>query len=180
MNEKNRIMKIVLSLIILGLASSSFGQDTTKTSTPKATPKSVAVPGSKNFPNVSFRRLYTDVSTPEIKGKFIIEQYSLQLNTSDAKKSIKVVGTALEIGDTNISGSDIDTIDYKISDSETMNTEDYLFRIFGEVPESIPEDLPVNLLVHKTDNLDCYGIAELSDGRVLIPYNGLLLYLRRY
>ena len=172
-------MKIVLSLIIIGLVSVSFGQDTTK-STPKVGQQRATSAGSHSLPNVSFRRLDADNSTPNIEGKFIIEQYSLQLNTSDAKKAIKVVGTTLKIADTTIAGSDIDTIAYKISDSEIMNTEDYLFRIFGEVPDNIPTDLPANILVHKTDNLDCYGIGQLSDGRVLIPYNGLLLYLRRY
>ena len=172
-------MKIVLSFIMLGLVSISFGQDSTKT-TLKLGEKSVTTTGAGNLPNVSFQKFDVDDSTPDIKGKFIIEQYSLQLNTPDAKKAIKVVGTTLEIKDTTIAGSDIDTISYQVNDIEIMNTEDYLFRIFGEVPETIPADLPVNIWVHKTDNLDCYGIGRLPDGRVLIPYNGLLLYLRKY
>lgn len=172
-------MKIVLSFIMLGLVSISFGQDSTKT-TPQLGQIRVKSTPANNFPNVSFRKLDTDDAAPDIEGKFIIEQYSLQLNTSEAKKAIKAVGTTLEIKDTTITGSDIDTISYQINDSEVMNTEDYLFRIFGEAPETVPADLPPNIWVHKTDNLDCYGIGQLADGRVLIPYNGLLLYLRRY
>lgn len=172
-------MKIVLSFIMLGLVSISFGQDSTKT-TQKIGAQRVTTTGGNSLPNVSFRKLDAEGAKPDVQGKFIIEQYSLQINSSDAKKAIKAVGTTLVISDTIISGTDIDTISYQISDSEIMNTEDYLFRIFGEVPDNIPTDLPANIWVHKTDNLDCYGIGQLSDGRILIPYNGLLLYLRRY
>lgn len=172
-------MKIVLSFILFGLVSLSYGQDSTKTA-PKMGAQRVTTTGAQSLPNISFKKLGQEASKPDIEGKFIIEQYSLQINSSDAKKAIKAVGTAIEISDTIIAGTDIDTISYKINDSEIMNTEDYLFRIFGEVPENIPADLPPNIWVHKTDNLDCYGIGQLSDGRVLIPYNGLLLYLRRY
>ncbi|MFT5821079.1 MAG: hypothetical protein ACI8ZM_002328 [Crocinitomix sp.] len=172
-------MKIVLSFIMLGLVSISFGQDSTKTTT-KVGVQRATTTGAQSLPNISFKKLGAADSKIDIEGKFIIEQYSLQINSSDAKKAIKAVGTTLEISDTIIAGTDIDTISYQVSDSEIMNTEDYLFRIFGEVPENIPADLPVNVWVHKTDNLECYGIAQLSDGRVLIPYNGLLLYLRRY
>ena len=172
-------MKIKMSALMFGLVSLAYGQDTTKTTPSIGQKRAKSTPG-KSLPNISFKKLDANSAAPKIKGKFIIEQYSLQLNTSDSKKAIKVVGTTLEIAETIIAGSEIDTISYKMSDSEIMNTEDYLFRIFGEVPETIPADLPANILVHKTDNLECYGIAELSDGRVLIPYNGLLLYLRRY
>jgi hypothetical protein len=172
-------MKIVLSFIMLGLVSISFGQDSTKTS-PKIGTQRVNMTGGQSLPNVTYGTLAGERSKPDVEGKFIIEQYSLQINSSDAKKAIKAVGTTLVISDTIISGTNIDSISYQISDSEIMNTEDYLFRIFGEVPENIPADLPLNIWVHKTDNLDCYGIGQLADGRILIPYNGLLLYLRRY
>lgn len=164
---------------MVGFVSITFGQDTTKTA-PVAIQK-----GLKNAPGVRFPSSYAknvggEKTKEDIQGKFIIEQYSLQINTTEAKNAIQVVGTTLEINEATIFGSDIDSISYKVSDSELMNTEDYLFRIFGEVPETIPEDLPPNVFVHKTDNVDCYGIAQLSDGRILIPYNGLLLYLRKY
>jgi hypothetical protein len=72
----------------------------------------------------------------------------------------------------------MDSVSYRVTEVELMNTEDYLYRIFGEIPASIPDDLPLNVNVIKTDNLACYGIVRLSDEVVLIPYKGLLLYLR--
>lgn len=163
----------------MGCLSISFGQDSTKVIKKTGQKRMTKTPGGA-FPVVSFKKANPELAEANITGKFIIEEYSLQVKTSETNKAIRSVGSALEISETDISGAAIDTISYRISDSQNMNTEDYLFRIFGEVPESIPDNLPMNILVHKTDNLDCYGIAQLADGTVLIPYKGLLLYLRRY
>ncbi len=170
-------MKLILGLFLIGAVTFSYGQQ--KTGVIKKTEKKSGTPGNESFPSVSFRRKI-DTVEPNVTGKFIIEEYRLQVRGSGTNKAISAVGSALVIEELSIVGEKIDTISYKINDSEVMNTEDYLFRIFGEVPETVPEDLPPSILVHRTDNLDCYGIAELPDGTVLIPYKGLLLYLRRY
>lgn len=171
-------MKQLLSVLAIGLAMVSFGQDTTEVK--KVGQKRAVTTPADAFPAVSFRKLDNDVISPDnITGEYIIERYAVQVKTSETKKAIGVVGTELVIDNYSIVGSEIDSMEFQFSDSEYMNIEDYLYRIFGLVPEDIPDDLPTNIIVHKTNNLDCYGIGELSDGTVLIPYNGLLLYLRR-
>lgn len=172
-------MKLLIGLFFVSCIGLTYGQDTTKT-TPKLQEKQVENKEGPSFPSVSFRRADDVARAPQIKGNYIIERYVLQINSSDAKEAMKVVGNPLVIDETTILGEEMDSIKYDIYESQMMNTEDYLFRIFGEVPSTLPDDLPTSILVHKTDNLDCYGIAELNNGLVLIPYNGLLLYLRRY
>ena len=62
---------------------------------------------------------------------------------------------------------------------EVMETTDYLYRVFGMVPEEVPSDLPASMKVHRTNNLDCYGIAIVSNDIMVMPYNGALIYLKR-
>ncbi|WP_066757984.1 hypothetical protein [Crocinitomix algicola] len=115
----------------------------------------------------------------DIKGRYYIERYDVHHNSSKTKKAIKAVGTYLEITDSLISGTAIEPIIFKISHSEILEGADYLYRVFGETPEDVPQEWPEEFAVHKTNNLDCYGIGVLPDGTVIIPYNGLILYLRQ-
>ncbi len=173
-------MKKLLGLMLVGIVTVGYGQDTTKIKSAQPLSEGAKVPGAKAAPSFLFKRPEDANVTPKITGQYIIEKYVVQVNSSDAKKAMKVVGNALKIDELIILGDEMDTINYEIYESQFMNTEDVLFRIFGEAPDVIPDDFPGNVMVHKTDNLDCYGIAEISNDLVLIPYNGLLLYLRKY
>jgi hypothetical protein len=170
------IMKVLFALFLIGTVSISFGQDSTQVTKPVGQKR---VGSASTGPsNISFKKADPVNSTPKIAGVYTVERFSVQLNTTETKKAKEIVGTEIIISETAIVGTQMDSLSYRVSEVELMNTEDYLYRIFGEVPASIPDDLPLNVNVIKTDNLACYGIVRLSDGVVLIPYKGLLLYLR--
>ncbi len=163
-------------LFVVGLVSTTFGQDTTKAL--KATvPGAVSRPGG-NLPFVSIEKAKELTSTPSISGSYLIDHYAVQLRKPGNKTIIDAVGTPVNVTDISVAGESLDSVLFQISDRELMSTEDYLYRVFGELPEEIPTDLPPNLYVFKTNNLECYGIGQLSDGTLLVPKEGILLYLK--
>ncbi|MDA7804252.1 hypothetical protein N8987_06720 [Crocinitomix sp.] len=167
-------MKLILLLCFASVSFISIAQEKNK-------PEGYKVGGAQtNARSFAIKKAPDKIKDANISGKYIIERYSIQIKTTETKRALSAVGTELEISDSLIVGNEIKAIEYHISESQLMNTEDYLYRVFGEVPEELPADLPLELMVHRTNNLDCYGIAELPDGVLLIPYSGLLFYAREF
>lgn len=170
-------MKYIASLLlILGLVLPSFGQDTLKAIKANV-PGQVSRPGG-SMPYVSIEKAKELTSTPSISGNYTIDHYAVQLRKTSNKNIIEAVGSPVIVTEISVAGESIDSINFQISDRELMSTEDYLYRVFGELPEELPTDLPATLYVFKTNNLECYGIGQLSDGTLLIPREGILLYLK--
>lgn len=163
--------------LIVGMVSTSYGQDTIKTI-------QANVPGAPSRPGAAMSYVSRDRAkeltneTTSIVGTYTIDHYAVQLRKPNNNKVINTVGTEAIVTDISIGGEAMDSILFQISDRELMSTDDYLYRVFGELPEEIPTDLPATLYVYKTNNLDCYGIGQLSDGTLLIPVEGILLYLK--
>jgi len=163
-------------LLLLGCISTTFGQDTLKTT--KATNSGqISRPGA-TMPYVSLQKAKELSTTPSISGTYIIDHYAVQIRKTSNSTIIEAVGTAIIATENSIAGEELDSINFQISDRELMSTEDYLYRVFGELPEEIPTDLPATIYVFKTNNLACYGIGQLADGTLLIPREGILLYLK--
>jgi len=164
-------------VVLLGFSLTTTAQDTLK----QLKPTIQGQPGrtAASMPQLTMNRVKELNATPKINGNYTIDRYSVQLKKRGNKSVIKAVGSKVAVTEVLLSGSAIDSISFQISETEIMSIEDYLFRIFGELPAEIPSDLPENIFVHKTNNLSCYAIGQLADGTLLIPREGVLLYLRR-
>jgi hypothetical protein len=176
-------MKYTCLLICFGFALMVNAQDTTKTTTNKKTPVVMTkrVKGVKANPQV-IARVPTDETSDAadfIFDDFTVDRYTVMVRNSATKSLAKLNGSAVKIAAEKITGDQIETISLKFSDMEVMETTDYLYRVFGMVPEEVPSDLPASMKVHRTNNLDCYGIAIVSKEIIVMPYNGALIYLRR-
>ena len=176
-------MKYTFLVICIGLALGANAQDTTKTTTDKKTPivTTKRVKGVKANPQV-IARIPSDETNDQpdfIFDDFTIDRYTVMVRNSATKSLTKLTGSAVQIAAEKISGDQIQTITLKFSDMEVMETTDYLYRVFGMVPEEVPSDLPASMKVHRTNNLDCYGIAIVSNDIMVMPYNGALIYLKR-
>lgn len=139
----------------------------------------IKMEGRKAAPNLQFKRADPKKGTISINGNYVVDSFDIQLKEAKPKQLEKQLGNILFIADTTISGENFETILYKISHTEELSTEDYLYRVFGEVPAEVPSNLPENLQVIRTNNLACYGIGLLPNGGIVIPYKGALLYLKR-
>lgn len=166
-------MKILLSILSLFVLTVSFGQVKTVQKT---------VPSFKaEASNSRMKTLVSPDKTPHIFGNFSAGEYSIIIKNKETNTLIRdIIGSPVSITETSISGDLIENTQFNIIESEVLETADFLFRLFDEVQDEIPENLPNQLLVHKTNHPSYYGIAELSDGTVIIPHNGLLLYLKRH
>ena len=169
-------MKFYITLLALGLTFISYGQDTTKTKGTVAV--QTRVPSASTLPNARFARPSRGDKPVDLTGTYVVDRFDVLVRTKETKEAKEVLATEVIVADTIMTGPIMDSINYKIGESQFMGIEDYLYRIFGEVPEEVPADLPPNIMVHKTDNLECYAVAELVTGEILIPYKGLLLYLK--
>lgn len=116
----------------------------------------------------------------EIFGEYSITGYAiLCLKTPSSEELNRLVGSLVKIQNTTITGSLIDPLTFSIYEIERLQRDDYIYRTFGREIKTPEPDLPANFAVHKTDNERCYGIVEIGDGRLAIPYKGVLLYLTR-
>lgn len=90
-----------------------------------------------------------------------------------------ILGSLVRIQKNSITGDEIDPMTFQIYEVEKMTSEDYLFRTTGEIPDSTCTSFPQTVHVHKTDHSECYGIVQLNNGQVAIPYKGIILILQR-
>lgn len=115
-----------------------------------------------------------------IFGDYTISGYSvLSLKKPSSDELNAMIGTAVNIQTGSITGTLIDSLSFTIFEIERLRRDDYIYRVFGREIRAQEPDLPESFNVHKTDNTNCYGIIEIGDGRLAIPYKGVLLYLTR-
>ncbi len=179
MTKMNQIIKFSIPFFIglIGFSISTTAQDTLKQIKPTITGQSTRAAAS--LPRADISRIKELNATPTVDGTYTIDRYAIQFKKSGNKNVIKTVGTNVIVTEISLSGSAFDSLAFQISEIEIMSIEDYLYRIFGELPAKIPTDLPEHLYVHKTNNLTCYAIGQLPDGTLLIPREGILLYLKK-
>ena len=67
--------------------------------------------------------------------------------------------------------------EFMIFDSEEMPKADYFYRMFLVTGDNYPADLPERIAVHKTDNPHIYGLGLLTNGTILLPFEGQLIIL---
>jgi len=115
-----------------------------------------------------------------IFGNYTITGYSiLSLKSPSTQQLDAMIGSDAQVNEKSISGTLIDSISFSIFEVERLQKDDYVFRVFGREVKVTEQDLPSSFSVHKTDNTNCYGIAEIGNGKLAIPYKGVLLYLTR-
>jgi len=115
-----------------------------------------------------------------IFGNYSISGYSvLSRKTPSSNELNSLIGTAVNIETESITGTLIDTLVFTIFEIERLRRDDFIYRVFGREIKAPEPDLPESFNVHKTNNSNCYGIVEIGDGRLAIPYKGVLLYLTR-
>jgi hypothetical protein len=115
-----------------------------------------------------------------IYGEYKISGYTaLTSKAPDEAELGLLVGSFVRVDSATITGDQIDPMTFTIFQVERLQKDDYLFRVFGKDINAVQTDLPASFNVHKTDNERCYGIVETGDGRIAIPYRGVLLYLVR-
>lgn len=115
-----------------------------------------------------------------VYGEFTISSYAiLSLKTPSPEELNALVGSLVKINASAITGTSIEPILFSIYEIEQLQRDDYIYRVFGREIRAQEPDIPSSFKVHKTDNNLCYGIIETGDGRVAIPYKGVLLILSR-
>lgn len=113
-------------------------------------------------------------------GDYIIDSYSVIDKKLLKKKERKgLIGTRVRVDLADLTGDQIKSLSFEILEVENMSKEDYMFRVFGDKIDIELSELPAMLRVHKTDQSACYGIIELHDSKLVLPYKGLLLFLSK-
>lgn len=126
---------------------------------------------------VKVKPMLTELS---LFGDYTIDSFSVIDKKLLSKKERKaLIGTSIRIDVADLSGDQIKPLSFEMIEVENMSKEDYLFRVFGAKQDVELGELPAQLRVHKTDQSTCYGIVELHDSKVVLPYKGVLLFLSK-
>ncbi len=113
-------------------------------------------------------------------GLFKIVHAEILISSQNTKKLVnQLKASEITLEENGFHGPQIDSVSFKISELELLTTEDYLFRLYGQIIDTLPPNLPKRITMQKTTNLICYGIGRLPNGTTIIPYRGLLLYLKK-
>jgi hypothetical protein len=107
----------------------------------------------------------------------VSDYYVLSTETPSDNVVNSIVGSLVNIQSNLVSGSVIETDSIQIYESELLGRSDFIYRNFGREIRAQEPGIPESLIVFKTGNLRCYGIAQLPGGKVALPYRGLLLIL---
>ena len=170
--KPNQMKGILIILCFLG-ASVSFAQSKPGDRVPIRLQ-------SKMYDKNAVRTKDDVVAIPSIFGDYSVNKYVQMLKAMPNKIDLNLImGSLVRIQSTSITGDEINPMSFNIYEMETMTAEDYLFRVFGEEHSEHIEDLPSTIRVHKTDHAECYGILDLGNDGVAIPYKCLLLFLSR-
>lgn len=166
-------MKVLLTISCILLTAISFGQIKKVDTVNK-----IARPAKILQKDVVPARLLLKEET--IFGDFKIDKYSILSRKTPSNKELNtLIGSLVRIQRTDLTGDEIEPSTFNITEVTYMSSSEYIYKVFGrEIREQEP-DLPETVKVHKTDHLGCYGIIEVGDGRVAIPYKGVLLFLSK-
>ncbi|MBI3133047.1 MAG: hypothetical protein HYZ14_00085 [Bacteroidetes bacterium] len=112
-------------------------------------------------------------------GDYTVTGYSiLSTKTPGSEELNMLIGTIVKFQATSITGTAIDPLTFEIYQVERQRRDDYIYRVFGREIKAPEPNLPESFNVHKTDNENCYGIVEIGNGEIAVPYRGVLLYLK--
>ncbi len=166
-------MKGILSILFFSLALISFGQKQVPNSRERVvTVDTTLKPEFRTIDNVNTRlSLYGDFKVSDY-----IQIESKSLNPIELKL---IKGSLVRIQKNSITGDEIDPMTFEIYEAEKMTSNDFIYRTTGSVPDSTYTGLPLSGYVHKTDHSECYGIMQLNNGQLALPYKGFILILER-
>ena len=115
-----------------------------------------------------------------IFGTYHVAKYSvLGLATPSPEVIEKLVGSEVTVSDNGIEGPQLKLDPFDIVAKEEMARGDYIYEAFGRSIRAPEPNLPNLVKVLRTNGADLYGIVDLSDDRLAIPYRGLLLILEQ-
>jgi len=134
--------------------------------------------GSKPVQRIERMPVKSDVVL-SLYGDYTITRYvTLSSKALSAEELNTLLGTIVKFQATSLTGTGIDPLTYEIYQVERQLRDDFVFRVFGPDVKT-HSNLPESFTVHKTDNENCYGIVEIGNGEIAIPYKGVLLYMKR-
>lgn len=167
---------LILTLLMVGF---SFAQERTKVQPNQITEKQMI----KAKPAEKIKKPLTQPSLrpyQEMWGDFTIVSYNiLSTKTAKAKELQALIGSLVKLKATNVTGTQIDPFSFEIFEIEQMSSSDYIYRTFGRTIRAPEPNLPASVKVHKTTHEDCYGIIQIDNDNIAIPYKGVLLFLER-
>ncbi|MBK6524315.1 MAG: hypothetical protein IPG07_01470 [Crocinitomicaceae bacterium] len=116
----------------------------------------------------------------EIFGEYVVDSFAvLSRKTPSIEELNALLGTTLKVLSSSITGTNIDPMTFSIYSVERLERDDFIYRVFGREIKAPEPNLPQAFNVHKTDNENCYGIAEIDTRHIAIPYKGVLLFLTK-
>lgn len=167
-------MKLLTSFALILSSSLLFAQaDTTRVQ--KVQTKNSLIQKQQAIKMERVQKYNTNLS---VYGNYkVLKYYVLKTKTPSKETLEKIIGSTVIIENDQFSGSVIERDSIAIYETEQMTRSDYIYRVFGREIRAPEPDIPTNLNVYKTGNLECYGIVLMSDGNVALPYKGVLLIL---
>ena len=94
------------------------------------------------------------------------------------------VGSVIIIKDSLMMGNHMNPFYFSLQEVEKLEREEFLYRSFGKVPSLDVSRLPSAIHSRQTwathqDVGPTYGIGILPNNEIIIPYDGLLIYLKK-
>lgn len=172
-------MKGLTILIALVTFSAGIAQERTKLDQKQIIQK-------KQVPVQPVKKIDKTTNTPQLRpqkemwGDYTVTSYNiLSTKTPKAKVLQSLIGSLVKLKETNVTGTQIDPFSFEIHEIEQMASSDFIYRAFGRGIRAPEPDLPNSVKVHKTTHEECYGIIQINNDEVAIPYKGVLLFLKR-
>ncbi len=179
-----KMIRGVMTTMILFSCGVLFGQVKSEKNEPVKTVSKPVFPSKTGIQFYELKQEKKDVAEG-ITGEFKIDRVEVTLKQKASKAlTDSGVGSVITISEDMISGALIDSMAFVILDQEYLESTDFLFRTLGQMPEKIPADLPTQIFVRKVtpnfkNSYTIYGIGKLTDGTIILPYYGTLLYLTK-
>lgn len=114
-----------------------------------------------------------------IFGEYVVENFVIINSKLTRKEELNsLLGTVVKVQENSITGTHIDPFTFNIYEIEPQHKQDFFYRVFSDTSQT-SADLPERFVVHKTDHENIYGIADLGNGKIALPYKGALLILTK-
>jgi len=169
-------MRLLISFILIGLSFTASAQTADTTTIHAVKPvKNIGQPLHK-VEKIQYR---SDVKI-DVFGEYVVDSFAvLSKKTPRIEELNALLGTTLKVLSTSITGTNIDPMTFSIFEVERLQRDDFIYRVFGSEIKAPEPNLPQAFNVHKTDHENCYGIVEIDQKHIAIPYKGVLLFLTK-
>lgn len=174
-------MKTIITLSICLMAGLAFGQQKEKEITQKPVKHHLKPLMVRERKAAAPAEIAAALSpSKSIVGHYYVAKYSvLGLATPSPAVIDQLVGSEVVVSGNRISGSEVQFDPFDIVSKKLMSSSDYIYEVFGRTIRAPEPNLPQEVKVLETVGSDLYGIIQLPDNRLAVPYRGLLLILEQ-